>query len=227
MPSRTTHARPLPDSEVHRPETMSKRILGLAWDDVLPLSVSGLMVRAGSFERDGLPFVRASYEALFGGASEAGRFLSDPETDAKRRFAAEMDTLCLCDGPRTVGLLIGHPLDWSTYYWRSVALLPEHRARGVLAQIMERTYAPLAAAGVERVEGECSPTNAPMMRTLVKLGFVVTATTNSERWGATVRFTKFLCDEAEEVFGRQFCRVRARGVQAQGTIHPLQGRKAP
>lgn len=238
MPGCSTQARPLDAADADRrdgwsasrgpvPVTMSHRILGLDWDTILPLVVSGLTVRAGSFERDAVPFVRASYEALFGGAAEAGRFLSDPETEAKRRFGAEMDTLCLCDGTRTVGLLIGHPLDWSTYYWRSVALLPEYRSRHALAQLMELTYEPLARVGIERVEGECSPTNAPMMRTLVKLGFVVTSTANSERWGATVRFTKFLREEAEEVFGRQFCRVRARGAPAPASTHPRQGRKAP
>jgi hypothetical protein len=104
-------------------------------------------------------------------------------------------------------LLLANPLDWSTYYMRSVAMLSEFRERRLLTRFMERSYEPLREAGVERIEGECSPANTPMMRMLVGQGFLVTSTTNSERWGSTVHFTKFLSEEADTVFRRQYCYV--------------------
>jgi len=189
---------------------MSQRIWNFDWADHLPWRFDKISVESGSFSVDALPFIRDHYARIFAGADAAQRFLADPLTDAKRRFGDEMDVLVFRAQGLTVGLLIGHPLDWSTYYMRSVAILPEYRDRRLLTRVMEKTYEPLREAGVERIEGECSPSNGPMMRMLTGLGFLVTSTANSERWGATVRSTKFLREEAEDVFARQFCGMRAK-----------------
>ena len=70
---------------------------------------------------------------------------------------------------------------------------------------MERICEPLRVAGVERLCGDVSPVNAPMMRLHVKQGFVATSVANSERWGSNVHFTKFLSEEVAAVFLRQYC----------------------
>jgi hypothetical protein len=44
-----------------------------------------------------------------------------------------------------------------------------------------------------------------MMHIATRLKFNQTGTLLSERWGAMVHFTKFLSEEKEEVFLRQFC----------------------
>ncbi len=188
--------------------TLSQRILGLDWASHLPWRFGDVTVEPGRYESEAVPFMAAHYADLFDAKSLHDRFFAEELTDAKRRFMAEMDVLCFRQGGSVVGLLVGHPIDWSTYYWRSVALLPAVRERSLLGQVMESTYAPLGAAGIQRVEGECAPTNGPMMRALTKLGWVVTSTSMSERWGATVRFTKFLRDDAGAIFARQFCGVQ-------------------
>jgi hypothetical protein len=188
--------------------TLSKRILGLDWSKHLPWQIGNVAIEVGSYEQHALPFMAEHYSRMFDAKSLHERFMAEEMTDAKRRFMAEMDVLCFRAQGRPVGILMGHPLDWSTYYWRSVALLPSVRDRSLLGTAMDLSYEPLAAAGIHRVEGECSPTNGPMLRTLTKLGWVVTSTSMSERWGATVRFTKFLRQDAGEIFARQFCGVR-------------------
>ena len=107
-------------------------------------------------------------------------------------------------GDRPAGIFMGHPSDWTTYYIRSAALLPEFRDRRMMSQHVARLVEPLRAVGIERVEAECSPANVPVVRLLTTLGYVVTATTNSERWGVLLRFTKFLTDDAKAVFMRQY-----------------------
>lgn len=190
--------------------TLSSRIWGLDWGAELPWSLGDATVAAGSFS-DALAFVGEHYESIFGNGKESG-FLSDPFTEAKRRFGDEMDVLLIRADCQVVGLLVAHPLDWTTYYMRSVAILPQYRERKLFVQMVERCFAPLAAVGVERIEGETAPTNTGMMRALTGLGFLVTSTANSERWGATVRFTKFLREEAASVFAERFCRTpSARG----------------
>ena len=193
--------------------TLSSRIWGLDWGHHLPWSLGDLTVTQGSFD-EALSFVGHHYESIFGDGKDSG-FLSDPFTEAKRRFGDEMDVLLMRADCQVVGLLVAHPIDWTTYYMRSVAILPEYRERKLFAQMVERCFEPLRFVGVERIEGETAPTNMVMMRALTNLGFLVTSTANSERWGATVRFTRFLREEAASVFAEKFCRTPlARGRSA-------------
>jgi hypothetical protein len=202
MQPATIHA---PTTATTLPLSASLRLWGLAWDRVLPWTLAGVTVAPVRFA-DALPFIRESYPVIFGGLPGVrdDRFLATPMTDAKKRFCEESDTFLFRDGERTVGLLMASPSDWSTYYMRSVAILPEYRARRLLTGFMERCYAPLEAAGVERIEGECSPANVPMTRMLASQGFLVTSTGCSERWGMTVRYTRFLSNPAAAIFRRQF-----------------------
>jgi len=155
-----------------------------------------------------LAFTRDHYARIFGAVPNDARFLSEPMTPAKARFLAESDRFAFRDGGEMIGLLVGNPIDWSTYYWRSVAFLPEQQGRGLLAAALEHTDAILRDAGVMRVEGEAAPTNYRQVRLLLRLGYCVTGTTNSERWGTMLRLTKFLRADAEERFAAQFCRDR-------------------
>jgi hypothetical protein len=151
-----------------------------------------------------MPFIQEHYPAIFGHKDLAGRFLPTPMTDAKRRFFAEMDYFVFRVGPDAAGVLMGHPTDWTTYYIRSAALLPEHRDRRLLSHFVERLDAPLRAAGVERIETECSPANVPVIRLVTSQGWIATGSTSSERWGLMLRYTKYLSDDARVAFVRQY-----------------------
>lgn len=202
----------MPDGSVgvtHEPQ--SKRIWGFDWRSELPWSLDGVTAEAGTFEQ-ALDFALQHYATIFHKNSDGPRFLDDPLTNAKRRFGSEMDIVLFRDEGRVIGTWMGHPVDWSTYYIRSVALLPEYRDRRIATDFAKLAYARFAAAGVERIECECSPANIPMMKAMSSLGWLVVGTTNSERWGATVRFAKFLRSEAEQVFTRQFCAMAVGGV---------------
>jgi hypothetical protein len=192
-----------PNSVVGGPATLSRRLWDLEWQRVLPWTFEEVAVESATFE-EALPFIREHYSSIFGSDASEQRFLASPMNEAKLRFCAESDIFLFRVGPRAVGLLMANPVDWSTYYMRSVAILSDFRARHLLTRFMERSYEPLRKAGVERIEGECSPANTAMMRMLVGQGFLVTSMANSERWGSTVRFTKFLTEDHEAVFLRQF-----------------------
>lgn len=146
----------------------------------------------------------AHYGAIFG--DSAGRFESEPLSVAKRAFLERSDAFLFWHEDRAVGLLMGNPVDWSTYYWRTVAFLPAYRGRGLLAAALEATDRHLAAHGVARVEGETAPNNYAQLRLLLRLGYVVTGSTESDRFGSMLRLTKFLAPGPRETFERQFCR---------------------
>ncbi len=181
--------------------SFSARIWGLSWPI---LTVDGVTVNAESFA-EALPFMTKEYPSIFGHNNDnQSRFLAEPMTDAKRRFCDEMDVLVFRDGARIVGVMMGHPVDWSTYYWRTIALLPEMQERRIATRVLELTDAPLRAAGVARLEGECLPGNLRMVKMLTGQGYLVTSTVASERFGVLLRLTKFLVPEARAVFDRQF-----------------------
>ena len=205
------------------PRSLSSRWWNLHWDEQMPWSFGDVRVECASFD-DARPFMQAHYARIFG-AEGGSRFLESPMTPHKQRFCNDSDVFLFKAGSRPVGLFMANPTDWSTYYMRSVAILPEYREQRLLTQFMERSYAPLRGAGVERIEGECSPANTPMMRMLTGQGFLVTSTANSERWGATIRFTKFLSEAAETVFLRQFNAV-APARRAQGDRDSQEERSA-
>ena len=187
-----------------RPQpTLAARWWGLEWSKVLPWSFGDVTLENGTAD-EGLAFVAQHYAAIFGAPGGESRFLADPMTEAKRRFCADMDVLLFRDAGKVIGIQMAHPSDSSSYYMRTVAILPEYRERGLLTQMMDRIYAPLPAAGVERIEGDCSPANTAMVKMLVRQGFVITGQALTERWGAYVHWTKFLRADGEDVFRRQF-----------------------
>jgi len=184
--------------------SMSMRLWRLDWSAHLPWFFDDGFAEVATAE-EALPFIRQHYPAIFGLPTETGgRFLPSPMTEAKRRFFDEMDFFFLRVEDRTAGVVMGHPSDWTSYYVRSAAVLPEFRDRRVLTQFAERLYEPLRSVGVERLEAECSPANLPMSRLLTGQGYVVTASVNSERWGVMLRYTKFLLEDAKAAFMHQY-----------------------
>ncbi len=195
---------------VHPPrgmhEALSHRLWALDWTALLPWTLEdGVELQCGSVE-DVLEFVRESYSAIFVTDPDDDRFLRERPSAAKERFLEVSDRFVFRERGRVIGVLVGNPVDWSTYYWRTVAFLPEHQGRGLLAAALERTDEVMRAAGIERVEGNAAPANYRQVRLLLRLGYCITGHENSERWGAMLRLTRFLREEGEHVFFEQFCK---------------------
>jgi hypothetical protein len=127
-----------------------------------------------------------------------------------------------------VGLLVCTPLDWSSYYVRSAALLPEYQGRQAIQHFLSGVLFPeLAFAGVERVELDTSPSNLAMMHIATRLRFNPTGTLLTERWGALVHFTRYLTADGERVFLDKFCEgPRYQTREARGRLSPAEARSA-
>jgi len=202
---------------------LSLKLWDLDWRKILPWSFEEVTVESGTFE-DALPFIAENYARIFGTGDGQSRFLVEPMTPAKRRFGAEMDVFLFRVEGRTIGVVMGHASDWSTYYLRTAAYLPEYRGRHLVQEFFDAMCGPLRDAGVVRVESDVTPTNVPMMRAHLGQGFIVSATTTSERWGLVARMTKFLRDDAEEIFIRQFCGIAVKNKTPQ---NPNPDRRTP
>jgi ribosomal protein S18 acetylase RimI-like enzyme len=220
-----TPARDLDPASPRRASTLTERVWDLRWQDRLPWEFDGVRVDLGQ-AADVNDFLLQNRALLFGGVEGAGRFLADPTTPAKQRWVDEMDIFVLSQNANTIGILCGHPTDWTTYYLRSTALLPAVRGSGLIQRVMERMYEPLVQVGAERMEVEASPTNLPAVRTLLRQGFVVTSLFNSERWGACLRLTKHMTNASHTIFSQQFC-LHHSGAPQRSAPTPADLRRTP
>jgi hypothetical protein len=196
------------DSSMHGASAvpLSRQLWELDWREHLPFSVTrdGVQVHASSFER-ALPFIAAHYAEIFED-DPTSPFASDKLTDAKARYyRAAGDFFEFVHEGRTVGLLLGTPVDWSTYYIRSAAAVRAYQGTKMIQRFFPRMFELLRQVGVERVEADTSPANMATMHLLTRMRFNVTGTVLSERWGAHVHLTHFLDETAERVFLGQFC----------------------
>jgi hypothetical protein len=191
--------------------TLSQRIWDIDWSSVTPhVADEGFTIVMGSYESDAKPFIEAHFASIFGDHSD--RFFVEPMTPAKQKFWDEMDIFVFKNASgETIGFAAGHPTDWSTYYVRTISLLPECRELGGAAHYARFINEHLARAGVHRRDAETSPANIPMNRFFFSEGAVVTSTSMSERWGVLLKYTKYLSADAEGVFRRQFINLPTHG----------------
>jgi RimJ/RimL family protein N-acetyltransferase len=181
--------------------SMSQRWWGLEWGRILPWKIGDVTIEHSSFE-ELTPFFVANRDQLFGAPDE--RFVDEPFDDVRRRFWAEADVVLFRHGGEVIGYFGAHPTDWSTYYFRSMAILPKFRGADLTMQIAAKVIEILAETPVARFEIDTSIANVPMTKIMLALGMVVTSTIVSERWGTMLRFTKFIDPDAGRVFKRQF-----------------------
>ena len=201
---------PLPPAptRTRAPVPTSRRWWRLDWREVLPWHFEDARVDVATSD-EAQTFMRQHYGDIFGAAEFDGRFLANPMTEAKRRFYDEMDCFAFRVGGAMVGVFVANPSDWSTYYARSTALLPEFRERQIVSRFMRNMEAPLRSVGVERIEAEASPLNMASVRMLTALGYVVTGSSTSERWGVLLRYSKFVSEDAQDVFARQYSAAKS------------------
>jgi GNAT superfamily N-acetyltransferase len=191
---------------------------GIDYSESFPLQVSedGITVDAVGVD-EALEFVGEHYAAIFGGA-EGSPFWTEESPAARERYLRHAcDIFAFRDGDEVVGLFIGNPVDWSTYYIRSMAFLPEYQGRALYQRFFAVLFERLAQAGIARIEAEAAPSNRRSAGVLMLQRFVVSGNVLSERWGGLVRYTKHLDTRVQGVFLRQFC--------ASGGVHQQQSQR--
>ncbi len=202
---------PPPSGAIHgvaqraRPH-LSEALWDLDFADHFPLEVStdGVSVGVGT-PADVLEFFGEHHSSLFG-ASEGSRFWSGDGADAKARYLERVcDIFVFSHEGRSVGVFIGNPIDWSTYYIRMTAFVREYQGKALYARFLSKLFALLSSAGVSRVEAETAPSNLSCVSALVRQRFMASGSVLTERWGALTRFTKYLDSGPESVFLEQFC----------------------
>jgi hypothetical protein len=200
---------------------LSEIMWDLDWSQLLPIDVSdGILVTASSLEK-ALPFIQSHYAEIFEESPDDHRFWHEPMSQARIRYYQRVgDFFEFRRDQMTVGLMIGTPVDWSTYYVRSSAVLKAYQGLHLVQRLFRVLSRWLAAAGVTRVETDTAPSNLASIQILTRARFNLTGTVLSERWGVNARFTKFLDQAAEDVFFRQYCSGVQYQLRERGEPHP-------
>lgn len=142
--------------------------------------------------------------------SFAGTMPAEPPspavTGARRKYLEQdCDLFEIRSDGQTVGVIIGSPYDWSSYYLRICAVLKRFRSQTLVFNCLnELLYAPLAAAGVERVIADASPANIAVTYSFVRHRYYHTGQQLTDRWGAITRYTKYLRPVNEALFHEKF-----------------------
>lgn len=184
--------------------TFSERLWELRWKDLLPLRLRNAAVCVDLRDYSTIKeFADREFPQIYP-RSTWERFTGELARRSKDRFYSGMaDCLSLETAGNCIGIFIGMPGDWSSYYIRNVSLTPTHQGKGLYQEFLTKLLPFLGKAGVERIEVDVSPNNLRHIHVLNKFGFLVTGNGLSERWGATLRFTKLLSPASEKAFLRQ------------------------
>jgi hypothetical protein len=184
--------------------TLSNKLWGLDMTNGLPcvLSSDGVEAVAGEFGRV-VAFIAEQFESL---TEDTAAQPHESTKAAKQWFlGSASDLIELRHAGRTVGVLVGAPEDWGSYYVRMFAVSPAFQRPGMIRQFARKClFGPLRAHHVERVVADTSPSNLAMTRLFSELRFHVTGHQLSDRWGALVRYTKFLDPACERSFCARF-----------------------
>lgn len=167
------------------------------------ISRDGVVIAPGELER-----IRQFLKTVFPTLTEEGLGAAplDPQVAHTKRWylGAASDLLELRKRGETIGVMIGAPEDWSTYYLRIYAVSPDYQRPIVTRRFAECVMQRLEECGVQRVVTDTSPANTSAALRLSELQFHVTGQQLSERYGPLIRYTKFLDPAAEAAFLARF-----------------------
>jgi hypothetical protein len=194
------------------PEPLSKQFWNVDLTERLPRALNDAGVRAVPGELARVMrfisehFPRFSEEAQ-GSATDARH------STVKSGYLQRCDIIELHTEQRTVGVIVGAPEDWSTYYVRVFAVASDFQKHALVRRFArECLLEPLAACGVQRVTAETSPSHRAMARLFAELDFHVTGQQLTDRWGPLVRYTKFLDPHCEARFLERFSGIAHRRI---------------
>jgi hypothetical protein len=192
--------------------SLSSTLWGLDFSRDLPrvLSHDGIEVTPGDLTR-----VRTFLAEEFPSFAEESLGAAPCETivDAKRWYLrSACDVIELRHEGNTIGVFVGAPEDWSSYYVRTFAVVQLYQRPALIRRfVRECVFEPLALHHVERLVADTSPANLAMSRCFTELHFHVTGHQLSDRWGPLVRYTRFLDPACEAAFLKRFAGISAGG----------------
>ena len=193
------------EKEVRIP--LSTQLFGIDWNKYFPYEIpnSPLVLKYSSYE-ESFDFLANNFAKIDDGNEISFPVVQDGTPEAKKRFYQTAGDFISCyDGDKLVGAFVGNPVDWSSYYFRGAYVLGEYRKYKAFRSWITQVLNILSTHNVNRAFVEVASSNLICVHTFNKLGFNVTGTRVSERWGSLLYFAKFLNTDSERLFLDRHC----------------------
>lgn len=185
---------------------LSQELWGINWEKHFPkeLANSSIIMNISNFS-EFISFVQNHLLEMFPDSSSSN-FLHSESGPAKEIYYNKcVDIFSFKDGDKIVGVFIGNPIDWSSYYMRFTYVQPDYRGKNIFSHCSDYMTKILSHFPIDRIEAEISPSNLGQIKRIHNLGFNITGMRLSERWGGLNIMTKFLNIKHKKVFLNQFC----------------------
>jgi hypothetical protein len=196
---------------------LSESLWGIDYAQHFPLALGEELSVGVADVSEALQFAGEHFAGVFGTAAEA-TFWTGGSAEARVRYLERVcDLFIFRDRGEAVGLFVGNPVDWSTYYIRSTVFLRAYQGRALYQRFLSTLFQLLGDAGVERVEAETAPSNLQCVIALTRQRFFASGSALTDRWGALTKFTCHLHAAPKAVFLRQYC--------SSGDVHDAQNNR--
>lgn len=186
------------------PYTFAQKIWGFSWKEHFPFGLTDTVKVVSAPFSIANTFVRENHQSLVLGNPY---FLDGKSSPVSKThfYENQVDSFLFIERDQIVGVLFAHPTDWSTYYIRFVALLPEFRGKGLYQEFLKKLKSVLVSYGVERLEIEVSPSNVKHISVLSRLDFYQVGLKTCERFGTLCLLRSYLSHKHKKIFQEQFC----------------------
>lgn len=185
--------------------SMTQRIWGLDWNKHLPSICNGYSFEVSSYE-EFMSIKNDPHSFLVTSETTTdGDFLKETNATAKENFLREVcDFFVFKKNGQVVGVAIGEMQDWTTYYARFCFVAKEHRSHGLNNHYVQTMEQVCVQYGIEKTACDVSPANQGQIMRMTGNGWMYTGSVLSERFGTSLRLTKFLSKQCKDVFNRHF-----------------------
>ncbi len=188
------------------PKSLVERVWNLRWSDHLPKKVlDDIYIDYVNYDQAQV-FVKSHFPEIYHITDYNSQFQEKDDRGFKDKYyQAEGDFFLFRKEDETpVGMAVGSFLDWSSYNFRNMAILPEYQAIGIYPEFFFTLVDILKKHHVKKIEGDISPTNKRHIHVVNKFGMVVDSLRITETWGALLHFTYFLDEELEDNFAQRY-----------------------
>lgn len=178
----------------------------IPWHEYLPITLkNGYEIHSGSFEEVKM-FAQSHFQQIYSPIDPKTQYRWGEDHPNKKSFYENFAEIFLFKkGAEIIGFHVINLTDWSTVYHRNVSISKKHQNKQLWQLWFACLIEILKAHQIHRVECDVSPGNTKKVHVLNKMGFRVTGFNTSERWGAVMKFTKFLNSEYENLFQKNLC----------------------
>lgn len=183
-------------------KNLSEILYGIDWGERLPVQFGDYDLRKGS-AKSLFEFTEQNQSVVVGEET----FPSYKESIERKikyyEFCSDVFDFYL--GDEIIGVVVGNPYDWCSYYLRYILIKKEHQGHNLQNQWVRFMVEQLSRYNVERIEVDFSPAHTAQLLHYQRMGFYFVGSTLSERWGSILRYVKFINPQRRDKYLDQFC----------------------